>query len=128
MSRLHLIDGRLRAGVWRAVILSEAKLENAPSLEILHDGVVLSGVAVDAAGDGGGQHWALSFAVPAERLSDGTQVFIVRDPKRDEPVGQFSLQSGPTIEADIAAEVELLRAELDLLKRAFRRHCTETAD
>jgi hypothetical protein len=31
------------------------------------------------------------------------------------------------LEEDIRAEVSLLRAELDLLKRAFRRHCAETA-
>ena len=27
---------------------------------------------------------------------------------------------------DLRAEVDLLRAELDMLKRAFRRHCVET--
>jgi hypothetical protein len=27
---------------------------------------------------------------------------------------------------DIRAEMDLLRAELDLLKQAFRRHCVET--
>jgi hypothetical protein len=26
----------------------------------------------------------------------------------------------------LRAEVDLLRAELDMLKRAFRRHCVET--
>jgi hypothetical protein len=30
------------------------------------------------------------------------------------------------LDEDIRAEVDLLRAELDLLKRAFRRHCSET--
>jgi hypothetical protein len=31
------------------------------------------------------------------------------------------------MEDDLRAEVDLLRAELDMLKRAFRRHCLETA-
>jgi hypothetical protein len=30
------------------------------------------------------------------------------------------------MEDDLRAEVDLLRAELDMLKRAFRRHCLET--
>jgi hypothetical protein len=32
------------------------------------------------------------------------------------------------MEDDLRAEVDLLRAELDMLKRAFRRHCLETAE
>ena len=35
--------------------------------------------------------------------------------------------AGEAVSDDLRAEVELLRAELDMLKRAFRRHCLETA-
>ena len=35
--------------------------------------------------------------------------------------------TGEPLGDDIRAEVELLRAELDMLKRAFRRHCLETS-
>ena len=28
---------------------------------------------------------------------------------------------------DLRAEMDLMRAELDMLKRAFRRHCVETS-
>lgn len=127
MSRLHLINAKLKAGVWRAVVLSEVKLDHPPSLAVMYDGNIQSGVVLEVAPDGGGQQWLLTFAVPAECLSDGTQLFIVSDTVRDEAVGQFTIQCGPAIEAELAADVELLRAELDLLKRAFRRHCTNTA-
>jgi len=127
MSRLHLINARLKAGVWRAVVLSEVKLDHPPSLAVMHEGNVQSAVVVEVGPDGAGQQWLLTFAVPSECLSDGTQLFIVSDTVRDEAIGQFTIQCGPTTEGELAADVELLRAELDLLKRAFRRHCTNTA-
>jgi hypothetical protein len=39
---------------------------------------------------------------------------------------KFTLIAGDVLGDDIRAEVDLLRAELDMLKRAFRRHCVET--
>ena len=41
-------------------------------------------------------------------------------------IGHVSLLAGEALGDDIRAEVALLRAELDMLKRAFRRHCLET--
>ena len=41
-------------------------------------------------------------------------------------IGDFALMSGDALSYDIRAEVTLLREELDMLKRAFRRHCLET--
>ena len=41
-------------------------------------------------------------------------------------LGDFTLMAGDAVADDLRAEVELLRAELDMLKRAFRRHCLET--
>ena len=41
-------------------------------------------------------------------------------------LGHFSIIAGEALGEDLHAEVELLRAELDMLKRAFRRHCLET--
>jgi hypothetical protein len=39
---------------------------------------------------------------------------------------QFTVIVGVPLEEDLRAEISLLRAELDLLKRSFQRHCTET--
>jgi len=41
-------------------------------------------------------------------------------------LGHFTIITGVAMEDDIRAEMDLLRAELDMLKRAFRRHCLET--
>ena len=44
-----------------------------------------------------------------------------------EVLASFTLVAGVPLEEDLRAEISLLRAELDLLKKAFRRHVTETA-
>jgi hypothetical protein len=40
--------------------------------------------------------------------------------------GAFAIVTGEPLDDDIRAELDLLRAELEMLKRAFRRHCLET--
>jgi hypothetical protein len=41
-------------------------------------------------------------------------------------LGSFSIVAGDALAEDIRAELSLLRAELDMLKKGFRRHCLET--
>jgi hypothetical protein len=41
-------------------------------------------------------------------------------------LGDFAIIAGDAAGEDIRAEMSLLRAELDMLKRSFRRHCRET--
>ena len=41
-------------------------------------------------------------------------------------LAQFTLVAGQPLDEDIRAELSLLRAELDLLKRAFQRHVRES--
>jgi hypothetical protein len=40
-------------------------------------------------------------------------------------LAQFTLVAGQAPDQDLRAELNLLRAELDLLKRAFQRHVRE---
>ena len=64
--------------------------------------------------------------IPAEVIADGVQTFLISDTTTGERIGDFALMSGDALSYDIRAEVTLLREELDMLKRAFRRHCLET--
>jgi hypothetical protein len=65
--------------------------------------------------------------IPISAIADGVQVFVITDGIHDKTLGQFTLIAGEVLGDDIRSEVELLRAELDMLKRAFRRHCVETS-
>ena len=64
--------------------------------------------------------------IPLATLSEGVQTFIIRDVATGEKLQHFTVITGVAMEDDMRAEVDLLRAELDMLKRAFRRHCLET--
>ena len=55
------------------------------------------------------------------------QTFLIRSKPTGETLAHFTVITGVAMEDDMRAEVDLLRAELDMLKRAFRRHCVETA-
>ena len=65
--------------------------------------------------------------IPAERIADGVQAFVIRNTRDDIVLGSFSIVAGDALAEDIRAEMSLLRSELDMLKKAFRRHCVETA-
>ena len=71
--------------------------------------------------------WRLRVPIPAEVLSDGVQTFLITDRVSGQRLSEFTIVTGEPLENDIRAELDLLRAELDMLKRAFRRHCVETA-
>lgn len=84
----------------------------------------VSGVTVTETQEPG--RWAVEVPVPMEAVGDGVQTFLIRDVNTDTVLDSFTLIAGEALADDIRAEVELLRAELDMLKRAFRRHCLET--
>ncbi len=70
--------------------------------------------------------WGLRIPIPASTLADGVQTILIRDAIADETLDVITLISGEALAGDIRSEMDLLRAELDMLKRAFRRHCLET--
>lgn len=121
MSEPHVTGARIRAGRWEAELVAPG--EAAPSVEVWHLERQLEGVTVHSAA---ASRWAVSVPIPAELLSDGVQTFLVRDGATGNRLGQFTIVTGVPLDDDIRAEVDLLRAELDMLKKAFRSHCVET--
>lgn len=122
MSDARLTGARIRAGCWEGDLVAPG--DTAPSVEVWHlerrlDGVTVSGL--------GASRWSVSVPIPPELLSDGVQTFLVRDGATGDRLGQFTIVTGVPLDDDIRAEVDLLRAELDMLKKAFRCHCVETS-
>lgn len=124
MGEMMLTKGRIRGGIWEGVLsgLSEGA---APRLEVLHLETPVEGVSLTADPSAPGR-FRVAVPIPLELLSDGVQTFVIRDAAGGEALASFSIVTGEPLEEDIRAEVDLLRAELDLLKKAFRRHCVET--
>ncbi|MBN2907652.1 MAG: hypothetical protein JXJ18_13160 [Rhodobacteraceae bacterium] len=122
-SPVRVTKTRLHAGVWEGILDLEGGA-TPPPIEVVHLETPLEGVslAADPALPG---RFTLSVPIPSVLLSDGVQTFLIRDVERDETLGSFAILTGVPLEEDIRAEVDLLRAELDMLKKAFRRHCLE---
>lgn len=121
MSEPVLTETRIRAGLWEGV-LSGSPAE--PVLDVTWLDTLLPGVSVSALPDAAGA-WTVRVPIPGESLNDGVQTFVITDRATGAKRGQFTLIAGAALDGDLRAEIDLLRAELDLLKRAFRRHCME---
>ena len=126
MTAVTLTKSRIKAGVWEGVLQAEGEAQYFPELDVSHHDDPVDGLMLSPAGEDPNT-WSVKFAIPVECLSDGVQTFVISDRKTGDRLESFSVISGEPVEDDIRAEIALLRAELDLLKRAFRRHCVETA-
>lgn len=120
MSSFHLSHSKIQNGVWTAMLTGGTGV---PRIDIRHLDHPIEDVSVAEVHDG----WMVTAPIPPEAISDGVQTFVVMDKTSDDKLGDFTFIAGEMIGDDIRAEIELLRAELDMLKRAFRRHCVETA-
>ncbi|GGA18441.1 hypothetical protein [Neptunicoccus cionae] len=120
LNKKHIVGGKY-IGLMRA----RGKGNPTPALEMLHLGTVVGSVTVEPVGSDG-DNWEVAATIPTELLTDGVQTFLLVVEGDTEILDRFSIITGEPLEEDLRAEIELLRAELDMLKRAFRRHCTET--
>ncbi|OAN77214.1 hypothetical protein A8B82_13520 [Sulfitobacter sp. EhC04] len=123
MSTLELTKTKMRQGVWQGVITGTG--DDAPKIRVTHQNQVVEGV--DLVRNDKADHWLLSITIPPEAISDGVQTLMIQDAVTETDLGHITVMAGEILGDDIRAEMDLLRAELDMLKRAFRRHCVETA-
>jgi len=121
MSEPTLTATRLFEGVWEGVLTGT---EDQPDIQASHLGAPVEGVTVTA--DGENACWLVQVPVPVAALSDGVQTFVISDRRTGATLNSFTILAGDVLDDDIRSEVDLLRAELDMLKKAFRRHCVET--
>ncbi|WP_170330367.1 hypothetical protein [Ruegeria arenilitoris] len=113
MTHLILTPIRFENGIWQGHLQADTE----PRVEVRYLGETLDDVQVSAS-EGG---WDLTIPVPVAALSDGVHCFVIADAASSEKLGDFTIIAGTPAADDLRAEVELLRAELDMLKRAFRR-------
>ncbi len=116
-----LVQTDLQAGRYEGVLTGAGQTE----IEALHRGRI---VGVARLGphptEDGAQR--VSLDLPADVLSEGVQVIGLRSTATGDVLDRITLMAGSALDEDIRGEIALLRDELEMLKRAFRRHCAET--
>ncbi|MFC3568337.1 hypothetical protein [Paracoccus sp. TOH] len=119
----------LKGGIWQGVLQRPTPPAR---LVLVHMGarVAEARVSPDAAGG-----WRVAAPIPAERLSDGVQSFLLLEDQGEEGepprpgalhLGSLTLVAGALLDDDLRAELELMRAELELLKKELRRLAART--
>ncbi len=123
MAELKLTQTRIQAGVWQGILVGT---ETVPELGLMYQGEFVGAVELSEDPDSPGR-FLVSAPIPSQYLSEGVQTFLLVDRATDEDLASFTIVTGHPLSEDFRAEMSLLREELDMLKRAFRRHCVETA-
>jgi hypothetical protein len=122
MSDLTLTKTRFLDGVWEGLVLQTGGSDLMPSIAVTHQDRSVEGIELTASDVG----WVLRIPIPSQAIADGVQTLLIVDTASDQCLDSIIFVAGDPLAEDIRAEIDLLRAELDMLTRAFRRHCLET--
>ncbi len=125
MTTMTLTKDRIHSGIWSGKLVVPGGSQARPEVLVTHLDQPVPGVNLTAE-SGARDLWTLQIPIPTSALSEGVQTVLISDGRSGARLGSFCIVTGAPLEDDIRAEVDLLRAELDMLKRAFRRHCLET--
>jgi hypothetical protein len=112
LERLRLADGR-----WEGRLTGPAGAAP-PPLAATWAGAEIAEARVVARAPG---EWTVSLLLPPALMTDGTQVLAV-GPRGGDPLCLESFAFGDPLAGDLRAELEALRTEVEVLKRALRRH------
>lgn len=120
---MRLEKSRLREGFWEGLLTGWFG-DNAPPIRVSHPSRAVDDVQLDPVPGETGS-WFLKIGIPIDCLNDGVQTFAIESEETGEQLSSFTIVADEPIDNDMRAEIGLLRAELDMLKKAFRRHCAE---
>jgi len=126
MPEISLVRTRIISGTYEGVLTVGAGSYGSPAIAAHHLGQPLDDLSVTPI-EGREGAWLLRVPIPPAILADGIQTILITDTRTGARLDSFTVVTGVPLDNDIRAEVDLLRAELDMLKRAFRRHCLESA-
>lgn len=124
MSAFELSKTRLFEGVWEGVLTAADENTEQPDLGVTHLDKPLGELRLKETGEP--NQWSVRVPIPIELIGDGAQTFLIFDRDTGETLDSFTIIAGDAVSDGIRAEVALLCAELDMVKRALRRHCAAT--
>lgn len=116
-----LVPVRLQAGRYEGILTSPESI----GIEAVHNGKVICMARVTPE-DGRSATFRVALDLPAEVIGEGVHVISLKSLRTGNVLDRITLLGGDVLEHDIREEIALLRDELEMLKRAFRRHCADT--
>lgn len=119
---MELTRSGLRQGVWQGILTGVGSTP--PRIEALHRDAPVPDLRLEHNPEA--DHWLLEVPIPAAAIAEGVQVILIREAGSTRELGSITLLNEEPLSEDLHREVTQLRAELDLLKSAFRRHCAES--
>ena len=122
---LEITQIKFSQGVWQGLISGAAPgTDHLPKFDVtLHEEPVDT-VQVIRTQDTDELH--LQITIPPSAVGSGVHSFVITEHQSLDVLARFTLIGGDLAEQDLRAEIDILKAELELLKRACRRHCVET--
>jgi hypothetical protein len=111
---------RLAAGTWEGRLTGPAGAEP-PALTATSDGADIGEPRLASEAPG---QWKVTLILPASLMNDGTHTLAIGQ-RGGDPLCLETLAFGDPLEADLRAELSALRTEVEVLKRALRRHLAE---
>jgi hypothetical protein len=118
-----LVKLSLEAGRYRGELVAP----HDTGIEAVHHGRVVAAARLTRTTEDA-ERVFVSVDLPSEILSDGVQVVALRSTVTGAVLDRITLLAGDALDEDLRAEVGLLRAELEMLKRAFRQHVSAQSE
>ena len=126
MTSLTLTRTRIQSGIYEGLLQVADTQAETPRLEAKYQNVAIGEVELTKDPERA-EIFSVRFVLPSNVMTEGVQTVVLTDAATDEALDSFSILTGQPVDDDLKGEVSLLRAELDMLKKAFRRHCLETS-
>lgn len=114
MSDWTLTKTRLSDGHWQGILQGGAG--DPPDIVADHLGDSIGAVTLTPQGDA----WLVDLALPATLIADGAHCVILRRADTHAQLALVTFIAGEDLAHDLRAEVAMLRAEMELLKRTLR--------
>lgn len=125
MASLSLVETAISDGIWHGILSSAEALPKAPQLTLSLDGAEV-GQAELTGRPGAPGSWDVRFEIPRAAIRDGLATILVSLAGEATPLIRVPIEAGKALDEDLRYEIAALRAELDLLASAFRRHVRGT--
>ena len=121
---IKLTEIQFSEGAWTALVDGKWQGDSVPEFIVSLQGKNVSRLKAELKSKS--KRYELSVPIPSGAIAKGLHTVIISLVGSSDTLAKIPIIAGDVLYEDIRAEVCLLREELDLLKRAFRLHCSTT--